>query len=558
MGRDASDLFPTRPAEVPEPPHDVHRTAVPGPQCAHEETRDPGRRDRRHVGRASELREAAGAGTAGREDPPGLSREDLARDVCGLRRPVYRDGERDGPEPDGAEGPPPRGHRGRRPGGPERLHRGPRGRLLQRGHRTRPRGNHRETQGRPLCPWETEQGLDQDQEEDDPRLRDRRHHGGRGRAGGHVRFSHPRRLPRRIPVPRRAGRDGLLRGLPPFPLPAARGPTPGRMSVPRGAGDRRSRGLLDPARPRGRGAFPRVLQGTPHARPLVLAAARGQASGRLHRDVLGGLFAIGRNPVLTRQRESHQSAVFFSSKRSDRGFDSFKGRGRGTDRNQGTPMAKLQLTDVEIFVKDLKATRAFYTRKIGLKVRSAMPKWGYLALGATKGGEDAALTPWQPVPEWGQEMYESRLKMIGGVTGIGFITNDLKRTIADLKKKGVKTAVDGESETFGRFTDPAGNVLFLAQPAKPKVRRAGVSALGFVTVASRDSKKTGEFFRKTLGMRKQRAESDEEGFDSYQLSPKATAITPFTPRKDIYDNPADYDADMAHIGEETGIGDPRL
>src|SRR5205807_6202179 len=78
----------------------------------------------------------------------------------------------------------------------------------------------------------------------------------------------------------------------------------------------------------------------------------------------------------------------FSRKCSDRDFDSFKGRGRGTARNQGTPMAKLQLTDVEIFVKDLKATRAFYTRKIGLKVRSAMPKWGYLALGATKGGED--------------------------------------------------------------------------------------------------------------------------------------------------------------------------
>src|SRR5947199_1793776 len=191
--------------------------------------------------------------------------------------------------------------------------------------------------------------------------------------------------------------------------------------------------------------------------------------------------------------------------------------GRDGGRTRWTPMAKLQLTDVEIYVKDLKATRAFYTRKIGLKVRSAMPKWGYLALGATKGGEDAALTPWQPVPEWGQEMYESRLKMIGGVTGIGFITNDLKRTVADLKKKGVKTAVDGESETLGRFTAPDGNVVFLGQPAKPKVRRAGVSLLGFVTVASRDSKKTGQFFRKALGMRKQRAESDEEGFDSYQL-----------------------------------------
>jgi catechol 2,3-dioxygenase-like lactoylglutathione lyase family enzyme len=218
-------------------------------------------------------------------------------------------------------------------------------------------------------------------------------------------------------------------------------------------------------------------------------------------------------------------------------------------------MAKLQLTDVEIYVKDLKAARAFYTKKIGLKVRSAMPKWGYLALGATKGGEDAALTPWQPNPEWGQAVYEARLKQIGGVTGIGFITNDLKRTIADLKKKGVKTAVDRESETFGRFTDTDGNVLFLAQPAKPKVRRAGVSALGFVTVASKDSKKTGEFFRKALGMREQRDQGDEEeGFTSYQLSPKTTAITPFTPRKDMYDNPADYDEDMAHVGEDTGIG----
>src|SRR3989449_2875703 len=165
---------------------------------------------------------------------------------------------------------------------------------------------------------------------------------------------------------------------------------------------------------------------------------------------------------------------------------------------RGTPMAKLQLTDVEIYVKDLKAARTFYTKKIGLKVRSSMPKWGYLALGATKGGEDAALTPWQPVPEWGREMYESRLKMIGGVTGIGFITSDLKRTIADLKKKGVKTAVDGDEGTFGRFTDPDGNVVFLAQPAKPKVHRAGLSVLGFVTVAARDAKKTGEFLRKAF------------------------------------------------------------
>src|SRR5688572_24956743 len=217
------------------------------------------------------------------------------------------------------------------------------------------------------------------------------------------------------------------------------------------------------------------------------------------------------------------------------------------------PMAKLQLTDLEIYVKDLKKARTFYTQKVGLKVRSWLPKWGYLALGATKGGQDAALTPWQPVPEWGREMYESRLKMIGGITGIGFLTNDLKGTVADLKKRGVKAAVDREDGTFGRFTDPDGNVLFLAQPSKPKIRRKGLSALSFVTVVSRNAKASGEFFQKSLGLRPRRLPGDE-GFFEYRLSPKATSIMPFTPTKEMYDDSSDYDSDMAHIGEETGIG----
>lgn len=216
-------------------------------------------------------------------------------------------------------------------------------------------------------------------------------------------------------------------------------------------------------------------------------------------------------------------------------------------------MAKLSLTDVEIYVKDLKATRAFYTKKIGLKVRSFLPKWGYLALGATQGGADAALTPWQPKPEWGPEMYESRMKMIGGITGIGFLTNDLKGTVADLKKKGVQAEIEREDGTFGRFTDPDGNVLFLAQPARPKVRRKGLTALTFVTVVSRDAKKSGEFFKKALGMKAHRVPG-EEGFVDYRLSEKGTSIMPFTPTKEMYDNPSDYDSDMAHLGEETGIG----
>src|SRR3970282_2273164 len=46
----------------------------------------------------------------------------------------------------------------------------------------------------------------------------------------------------------------------------------------------------------------------------------------------------------------------------------------------------------------------------------------------------------------------------------------------------------------------------------------------------------------------------EEGFIEYRLSPKGTSIMPFTPTKEMYDNPADYDSDMSHLGEETGIG----
>ncbi len=218
-------------------------------------------------------------------------------------------------------------------------------------------------------------------------------------------------------------------------------------------------------------------------------------------------------------------------------------------------MAKLELTSIGIFVKDLKKARAFYTNKVGLKVRESEPKWGYLALGATKGGEDASLNLWQPAPDWGAE-YESSLKLIGGISGIGFGTSDLKRTVEALKKKGVKAEVDNEDAMFGRFTDPDGNVHFLVQPEKVKIHRAGLSSVAFVTVVSRDSKKAGEFFRKTLGMRSRRVpgEEGEPDFVMYQHAPNATGISPFTPTKEMYDNPADYDSDMAHLGEETSIG----
>jgi catechol 2,3-dioxygenase-like lactoylglutathione lyase family enzyme len=216
---------------------------------------------------------------------------------------------------------------------------------------------------------------------------------------------------------------------------------------------------------------------------------------------------------------------------------------------------KLQsLSDVGIYTKDLKKSRQFYVRTIGLKLRSEARKWGYVALGPTKGGEDASLNLWQPVESWGPEAYEAGLKGIGGVAGIGFSTTDLKRTVDALKGRGVTADVD-ESGNFGSFTDPDGNILFLEQPARPKVRRAGLQRLNWITVVSRDPGKTGEFFTQALGMKRRKLTGDQgQDYTNYRLTQDGTAIMPFSPAKMQYENPSDYDADMAHLGENTMIG----
>ena len=217
-------------------------------------------------------------------------------------------------------------------------------------------------------------------------------------------------------------------------------------------------------------------------------------------------------------------------------------------------MAKIDsLCEVGVFVRDRKKAKEFYTKKLGLKVRTWTPKIGYLALGATKGGSDASLNLWQPDPEMWGDRYEKAMKQIGVVTGIGFRTTNLEKTVADLKRRGVKVEGPGE-EGEGRMAsiyDPDGNVVFAYEPAKPKTRRAGLLSLDFVTIATRDATRAAEFFRKALGMKGRRIPG--ESLSELRLDPKGTALAPFTPSKEMYDDPKDYDEDMTHIGEETSI-----
>lgn len=207
-----------------------------------------------------------------------------------------------------------------------------------------------------------------------------------------------------------------------------------------------------------------------------------------------------------------------------------------------------------VIVRDLKKAKDFYTKKLGLKVRMYEPQWGYLALGTTKGGSDASINPIHPVPEvWGEEEYQAAMEDIGGVTGIGFRTGSLDRTLAALKKARVKVSEPFEEEGAGlmaSFQDQDRNSFFVYEPRRPSVRRGGLQAVDFVTVATRDTDRAHDFFTKALGLRSRKL---SDSMREYRLEPKGTALMPFAPKPENYKDAADYQADLAHVGENTGV-----
>ncbi len=212
----------------------------------------------------------------------------------------------------------------------------------------------------------------------------------------------------------------------------------------------------------------------------------------------------------------------------------------------------LSLGDVGIFTKNQEAAREFYTEKAGLKVREAMPEFGYLALGTTEEGPDASIDVWQPTSDWSEDEYEEGLRSIGIVTGLGFLTGDLEKTVQDMASRGVK--VEKESKTFARFWDVDGNTLFIQEEREAKGAGPGLTSLGWVTVVTRNEGKAREFFE-SLGLESAKVPGEEAGEDYtiYRASPEGTAIMPFTPVAEMYDDPSEYESDVGHIGENTSI-----
>jgi catechol 2,3-dioxygenase-like lactoylglutathione lyase family enzyme len=212
-------------------------------------------------------------------------------------------------------------------------------------------------------------------------------------------------------------------------------------------------------------------------------------------------------------------------------------------------MAKVDaISNVGIFVSNQKRARDFYTKKLGLKVVGGMPDWGYLELAVKKGGKDAVLNLWTP-KAWGLSAKEAK-KKVGVTTGIGFSTDNFEGTVALLRKRGVKVDVwsEGEGYHMASVKDPDGNAFFISADAKSSKKKAGVTALDFVTISSRNSKRSGAFFQRALGLKKVGRD-----WAVYRATPGGTALMPFTPKKSNYERVSDYKADLAAIGEDTAI-----
>ncbi len=213
----------------------------------------------------------------------------------------------------------------------------------------------------------------------------------------------------------------------------------------------------------------------------------------------------------------------------------------------------MSFASVGLFSRHQNKAKGFYVGKVGLKVRQYIPKMGYLALGASVGGSDASLNIWQPTREWWGEDYREALEQVGQVTGIGFRTSNLDKTLQAMKRRGVK--VDWiENEPGGKMAsilDPESNSVFVYESARSRTRKAGLDMLDFVTIVTRDANRAGIFFSRILGMK--RLSTFGAGMPDYRLSAKGTALVPFKPMKDMYDHVSDYRDDVAHIGEDTSV-----
>ncbi len=103
---------------------------------------------------------------------------------------------------------------------------------------------------------------------------------------------------------------------------------------------------------------------------------------------------------------------------------------------------------VAVMVSDGKKSAAWYKEKLGFET-SVEGHW---------------VTAWPRGAPWKLHLCEGELEP--GLTGIGFYTDDVKKTVEELKKKGVTFAKGYTKSEWGedaQLSDPDGNIIWISK-----------------------------------------------------------------------------------------------
>lgn len=120
----------------------------------------------------------------------------------------------------------------------------------------------------------------------------------------------------------------------------------------------------------------------------------------------------------------------------------------------------LKLGPVQVFVSDAEKSKAWYSEMLGMEVVEEYPEIKCIAMRLGK----ALFYIETPTPKWGEGWDKVK---IGGRTQIIFETKNIRRTVEELKGKGVRIVEDISKRPWGEykavFSDPDGNEFNLVQ-----------------------------------------------------------------------------------------------
>lgn len=115
---------------------------------------------------------------------------------------------------------------------------------------------------------------------------------------------------------------------------------------------------------------------------------------------------------------------------------------------------------IQIFVSNIEKAKKWYSKILGMKLIKKYPKVKCILMKLGNTEFDIGT----PVPAWGKGWKKVH---IGGRTSIFFETNNIKKTIKELKQKKVKIIEEISKRSWGEykavFADPDGNEFNLIE-----------------------------------------------------------------------------------------------